>query len=53
MNKSAEQASPALAARMDWMSTGEFMPEQFQGEQRQQYEAEAARIEQQRDNQSE
>lgn len=43
--------SPALAAQLDWMRFGGFSPEKFQGEQRQQYEAEAARIERQWDNQ--
>lgn len=43
--------SPVLAAQLDWMQTGEFRPEQFTGDQREQYEAEAARIQRQWDNQ--
>ncbi len=43
--------SPRLAAQLDWMQQGEFRPERFQGEQRKEYEAEAARIERQWDNQ--
>lgn len=43
--------SPRLAAQLDWRSTGEFRPERFQGEQRKEYEDEAARIERQWDNQ--
>lgn len=47
------QVSPAVAAQFDWRTLGEFWPERFQGEQRKQYEEEAARIERQRDNQPE
>lgn len=45
------QVSPAVAAQLDWMTVGAFEPERFQGEQRKQYEDEAARIERQWDNQ--
>jgi hypothetical protein len=44
-------ASPQLAAQLDWMKVGAFSPEQFDGDQRKEYEAEAARIERQWDNQ--
>jgi hypothetical protein len=49
----AEQASPVLAAQMDWMQVGAFNPDRFQGDQREQYEAEQRRIERQWDNQPE
>lgn len=43
--------SPRLAAQLDWMTAGSFSPERYQGEQRKEYEDEAARIERQWDNQ--
>lgn len=43
--------SPRLAAHFDWVQVGAFSPEQFSGEQRKEYEDEAARIERQWDNQ--
>ena len=43
--------SPRLAAQVDWMQVGAFSPEKFTGEQRKEYEDEAARIERQWDNQ--
>lgn len=43
--------SPRYAAQLDWRSTGSFAPERYQGEQRIEYEAEAARILRQWDNQ--
>ena len=43
--------SPQFAAQLDWSQTGEFRPEQFEGDQRKEYEAEAAKIERQWDNQ--
>lgn len=43
--------SPRLAAHFDWATVGAFSPERYQGEQRKEYEAEAARIERQWDNQ--
>lgn len=53
MQAATTPASPALAAQIDWMKFGAFMPDQYQGEQRKQYEEEAARIERQWDNQPE
>jgi len=43
--------SPHLAAQLDWKTVGAFSPEQFNGEQRKEYEDEAARLERQWDNQ--
>ena len=43
--------TPRLAAQLDWMTVGEFSPEQYQGDERKEYEEEAARIERQWDNQ--
>ena len=43
--------SPRLAAQLDWRSTGEFRPELWRGEQRTEYEDEAAKIMRQWDNQ--
>lgn len=43
--------SPCLTAQLDWKTVGAFSPEQFNGEQRKEYEDEAARIERQWDNQ--
>lgn len=43
--------TPRLAAQLDWMTAGSFSPEQYQGEERKEYEDEAARIERQWDNQ--
>ncbi|SFY33041.1 hypothetical protein SAMN04244547_05139 [Azotobacter vinelandii] len=43
--------SPRMAAQLDWRSTGEFRPEPWQGEQRKEYEDEAARIQRQWDSQ--
>lgn len=43
--------SPQELAQQDWAAIGAFDPEQLQGEQRREYEAEAARIERQWDNQ--
>jgi hypothetical protein len=40
-----------MAAHIDWMQVGAFSPEKFTGEQRKEYEDEAARIERQWDNQ--
>lgn len=51
MNTTTAQVPPAVAAQLDWMKLGAFDPERFQGEQRKQYEREAARIEQQWDKQ--
>ena len=51
MNTGTTQASPVVAAQLDWRVLGAFTPEQFQGEQRRQYEEEAARIEREWDNQ--
>lgn len=45
------QTHPKQAARSDWALTGEFAPEKYQGEDRREYEAEAARIQRQWDNQ--
>lgn len=42
-----------VAAQLDWASQGQFNPDQFDGDQRKAYEQEAARIEQQWDNQPE
>ena len=44
--------SPRYAARLDWAQIGEFRPEQFEGDERKEYEAEAAKIERQWDSQS-
>lgn len=43
--------TPRLAAQFDWMMVGAFSPERYQGEERKEYEDEAARIERQWDNQ--
>ena len=43
--------SPRYAARLDWAQIGEFRPEQFEGDERKEYEDEAAKIERQWDNQ--
>jgi hypothetical protein len=51
--QTAQQPTPAIAAHIDLMKQGQFNPEQFDGEQRRLYEQEAARIEQQWDNQPE
>lgn len=40
-----------MAAQLDWMTVGSFSPERFQGEERQEYEAEQARIEREWENQ--
>lgn len=53
MQATNSNTHPALAAQLDWMTQGHFNPEQFEGEQRKAYEQEAARIEQQWDNQPE
>ncbi|MGS0735522.1 hypothetical protein ACVBEG_02950 [Pseudomonas sp. GG8] len=44
-------ATPAEAAQLHWRVEGEFHPLQFTGDQRKEYEDEAARIERQWDNQ--
>ena len=46
-----DMPSPRYAARLDWAQFGEFRPEQFEGEERKEYEDEAAKIERQWDNQ--
>lgn len=51
MQTTTAQVSPAVAAQLDWMKVGSFDPDRFEGEQRRQYEDEAARIERQWDNQ--
>lgn len=43
--------SPRHAAQLDWAQIGEFCPEQFEGDERKEYEDEAAKIERQWDNQ--
>lgn len=43
--------TPRLAAQIDWMTVGSFLPEQYQGDERKEYEDEASRIEWQWDNQ--
>lgn len=45
--------TPRLAAQTDWYMTGSFTPERYQGDERRQYEDEAARILRQWDNQPE
>ncbi|MCP6691313.1 hypothetical protein [Pseudomonas donghuensis] len=45
------KTSPRLAAQLDWKTVGAFSPDQFSGEQRKEYEDEAARLERQWDNQ--
>ena len=44
-------STPRLTAQLDWMAVGAFDPEQFKGEQREEYEDEALRIQRQWDNQ--
>lgn len=44
-------ANPRMAAQLDWAQTGSFCPEKYQGDERRQYEDEAARILRQWDNQ--
>ena len=46
-----DMPSPRYAAQLDWAQTGGFCPEQFEGEERKEYEDEAAKIERQWDNQ--
>ncbi len=53
MQAATAPESPALAAQIDWMRFGAFSPEKFQGDERKEYEEEAARIERQWDNQPE
>lgn len=43
--------TPTEAAQLHWSVEGEFHPQQFTGDQRQEYEIEQARIERQWDNQ--
>jgi hypothetical protein len=43
--------TPRLTAQLDWMTVGAFDPEQFQGDERREYEDEALKIERQWDNQ--
>ena len=43
--------TPRLAAQLDWMTVGSFSPDRYQGDEREEYEDEAARIERQWDNQ--
>ncbi len=43
--------TPRMAAQLDWATVGSFSPEQFTGDQRREYEIEAARIEREWDNQ--
>jgi hypothetical protein len=43
--------SPRLTAQLDWKTVGSFSPEQFSGDERKEYEDEAAHIERQWDNQ--
>jgi hypothetical protein len=43
--------SPRMTAQLDWATVGAFSPEQFTGEQRREYEDEAARIEREWDRQ--
>jgi hypothetical protein len=42
-------SSPKLAALLDWMQQGAFFPERFSGTERDEYQAEAARIQRQWD----
>jgi hypothetical protein len=44
-------STPRMTAQLDWATVGAFSPEQFAGDQRQEYEDEAARIEREWDNQ--
>lgn len=44
-------SAPRMAAHIDWMQVGAFSPEQYTGDQRKEYEDEAARIEREWDNQ--
>ena len=46
-----DMLSPRHAAQLDWAQIGEFCPEQFEGDERKEYEDEAAKIERQWDNQ--
>lgn len=43
--------SPAMAAWYDWATVGEFSPDRFSGDRREEYEDESRRIQQQWDNQ--
>lgn len=43
--------TPKAAAQTDWALMGEFMPEKYQGAERDEYEKEAQRIMQEYDNQ--
>ena len=42
---------PRLAAQLDWMMAGSFSPVRYQGDERKEYDDEAARIEREWDNQ--
>lgn len=42
--------TPRMAAQLDWMQQGCFHPEKYQGDERRQYEDEAAKIQRQWDN---
>lgn len=44
-------STPRIAAQLDWVTVGSFAPEKYQGDERREYEAEAARIQRQWDNQ--
>jgi hypothetical protein len=44
-------STPRMTAQLDWATVGAFSPEQFVGDQRQEYEDEASRIEREWDNQ--
>lgn len=43
--------TPKASAQTDWALIGEFMPEKYQGAERDEYEKEAQRIMQEYDNQ--
>lgn len=43
--------SPSMAAKHDWATVGEFSPDRFSDDQREEYEDESRRIQQQWDNQ--
>jgi hypothetical protein len=45
-------STPRMAAHIDWAQVGAFSPEQFSGEQRDEYEDEARAIEREWDNQA-
>lgn len=51
MNADTLPVTPTFAAHLDWMQQGEFRPELYEGEARNEYEDAQRRIETEWDNQ--